>query len=457
MSQLALQLPQSLSSNWKTPLEVSAELEQRDDLLRNVDQPVLDLSAIPPAIRPFCENVAARIPAPIEYVVSSVLCVLGAAIGTRCGIAVKRNDPWTIVPNLWCLCVGEPSSGKSPCMSAAVSPYQKLEQELLSASSEATRLTTNDATGEKLVEILSQAPGGILVVRDEITGLFATFYRNGREGERQLYLQGWNGLDSYYLERIGRGSNIVERMCISVIGTIQPALLQNYLGQKTQQDGLAQRFLLLAFPEFSPRGFADVAEDAAAKSTYQLVLRWLCTYDYPAYCPVGEIPYLRTNDDAYALYREWWLSNETACADPKVATFLQKHTRLVPALALIDHLSSCAAADLAQSLPPVPAESMLRAIKLADYYASAVQKVLRFCSDLNGQSSNYDPLLHRIESGVLNGFTVRDVAKLNLSGYRFTSNIELQLQRLVDLGVLRVEQTRGPGRPTRRYYRQEQN
>jgi len=456
MSQLAFEFSTTQRDSWKTPLEESAALEASDDILHNVDQPVLDLEAIPPAIRAFCDNVAARIPAPIEYVVSSVLCVLGAAIGTRCGIAVKKNDPWTIVPNLWCVCIGEPSSGKSPSMSAAVSPYQKLEQELLESWPEAPRLTTNDATGEKLVEIVSRKKGGLLVVRDEISGLFATFYRSGREGERQLYLQGWNGLDSYCLERIGRGTNLVERLCLSVIGTIQPALLKTYLGQKTQQDGLAQRFLLMAFPEFSPRGFADVAEDAEAKATYQRVLRWLCTYDYTSHCLVGDIPYLRTSDEAFALYREWWLSNEAACANPKVATYLQKHTRLVPALALIDHLSTFAANEHEQSLPPVSAESMLRAIKLADFYASTVHKVLRYSEESSGETV-YDPLRQRIESGIVNGFTAREIAKLNLSGYRFVNVIESQLQRFVDSGLLRVEQTRGCGRPTRRYYRLPQD
>lgn len=95
---------------------------------------------------------------------------------------------------------------------------------------------------------------------------------------------------------------------------------------------------------------------------------------------------------------------------------------------------------------------MQRAIKLADFYACTVHKVLRRCEEL-GQEPFYDPLRHRIESGILNGFTVRDVAKLNLSGYRFAEVIESQLQRFVDSGLLRVEQTRGPGRPTRRYYR----
>jgi len=441
--------------SWKTSFEESAALEC-SDRLHDHEQPVLDLNAIPPSIRPFCENIAARIPAPIEYVVSSTLCVLGAAIGTRCGIAVKRNDPWTIVPNLWCLCVGEPSSGKSPCMSASVTPYQKLEQELLSASPDAPRLTTNDATGEKLVEILVRNPGGILVVRDEITGLFSTFYRNGREGERQLYLQAWNGLDSYYLERIGRGSNIATRLCLSVIGTIQPDLLQTYLGNKTKQDGLAQRFMLLAFPEFSPRAFADVAEDRDAKAAYQRTLRWLNTHDYANGCLPGEVPYLRTSDEAYALYREWWMSNETACANPQVATFLQKHNRLVPALALIDHLCTLAAVDVQGALPPVSVQSMQRAIKLADFYASTVHKVLRYCSheEVNAKKT-YDPLRHRIETGVLNGFTVRDIAKLNLSGYRFTNVIEAQLQQFVASGLLRVEETRGSGRPTKRYYRKQ--
>lgn len=456
MSDLAYQSnTPTTSDSWKTSLEKSAALESSDRLFDH-EQPVLDLNAIPPSIRPFCENIAARIPAPIEYVVSSVLCVLGAAIGTRCGIAVKRNDPWTIVPNLWCLCVGEPSSGKSPCMSAAVGPYQKLEQELLSTAPEAPRLTTNDATGEKLVEILVKNPGGILVVRDEITGLFSTFYRSGREGERQLYLQAWNGLDSYYLERIGRGSNIVKRLCISVIGTIQPELLQTYLGNKTKQDGLAQRFMLLAFPEFSPRAFADVAEDSNAKAAYQHTLRWLNNYDYANGCLPGEVPHLRTSDEAFALYREWWMSNEATCANPHVATFLQKHNRLVPALALIDHLSTFAAIDFHGSLPPVSFQSMQRAIKLADFYAGTVHKVLRYCSQGEANANKaYDPLRLRIETGVLDGFTVRDIAKLNLSGYRFTNVIEAQLQQFVTNGLLQVEETRGPGRPTKRYYRKQ--
>jgi hypothetical protein len=99
---------------------------------------------------------------------------------------------------------------------------------------------------------------------------------------------------------------------------------------------------------------------------------------------------------------------------------------------------------------------MQRAIKLADFYACTVQKVLRFCS--HGEKTTkkaYDPLRQRIETGVLNGFTVRDIAKLNLSGYRFSNIIEAQLQQFVTSGLLQVEETRGSGRPTKRYYRKQ--
>ena len=450
--------PSHHQAAWKAAIADSAGRED-DDILRSPDQPKLNLDGIPPAIRAFCENTAARIAAPIEYVVSSVLCVLGAAIGTRCGIAPKMKDNWILVPNLWCINVGEPSSGKSPCMSAAVAPYQALERTLqvsLPKGSNPKRLTTNDSTGEKLVELLAENPHGLLLVRDELSGLFQTFHRKGREGERQLFLQAWNGLDAFTTDRIGRGTVTAERLCLSVMGTIQPDLLGSHLGKMAQDDGFAQRFLLIAYPEFRPRGFADIAEDVAAKTTYQSVLQWLVTSNFDAICTSGDIPHLRLEESAYQAYREWWMSNESACSEPQIATFLQKHTRLVPALALIDHLTHFASIDHQEALPPVPLLSMQRAISLADFFASTVKKTVAYCksSSVFGNQP-HDPVRYRVENGSLeDGFTVRDITRLNLAGYKFPQVIEQRLGQLVECGLLRVETTKGPGRPTQRYFKQ---
>jgi len=114
------------------------------------------------------------------------------------------------------------------------------------------RLIIQDATFEKLHELMVQNPAGLLVVRDELTGWLAELDRQGREGERAFYLSAWNGDTPHSIERIGRGSICVPACCVSVFGGIQPARLRSYLQDALQDgpanDGLMQRFQILVGP-----------------------------------------------------------------------------------------------------------------------------------------------------------------------------------------------------------------
>jgi predicted RNA binding protein with dsRBD fold (UPF0201 family) len=51
------------------------------------------------------------------------------------------------------------------------------------------RFTTNDSTIEKLGELLRDNPAGLLVTRDEVTGLLSTWDKEGREADRAFYLE----------------------------------------------------------------------------------------------------------------------------------------------------------------------------------------------------------------------------------------------------------------------------
>jgi integrase len=91
------------------------------------------------------------------------------------------------------------------------------------------RYRVNDATVEKLVELLKDNPRGLLMYRDELFGWLRNLDKIGREGDRTFFLESWNGNGDYTQDRIGRGTIRVKGVCISIFGTIQPGRLNSYI------------------------------------------------------------------------------------------------------------------------------------------------------------------------------------------------------------------------------------
>jgi hypothetical protein len=122
----------------------------------------------------------------------------------------------------------------------------ELTRQLTEATIIEQRYVTQDATVEKLGELLQENPNGMLLMRDELAGWLSALERPGREGEREFYLEGWNGTGSFTVDRIGRGTLHIPALIISVLGGIQPGKLERYLKEATAggggADGLLQRF-----------------------------------------------------------------------------------------------------------------------------------------------------------------------------------------------------------------------
>ena len=84
------------------------------------------------------------------------------------------------------------------------------------------RFKTNDPTVEKLGELLRDNPAGLLYMRDELVGLIASWDKQGREGDRQFFLEAWNGDGTYDTDRIGRGTILIPNLCVTIFGGMQP-------------------------------------------------------------------------------------------------------------------------------------------------------------------------------------------------------------------------------------------
>ena len=167
------------------------------------------------------------------------------------------------------------------------------------------RLLLTDATYEKLHEILSDNPAGVLVLRDELTGWLGDMERQGRESERSFYLQSWNGDMAFSVDRVGRGSIHVPAVCISLFGNIQPTRLRSYIADAVtggaSDDGLFQRLQVLVWPD--PPGTWKLIDRPPNGHALSLATKVFSTLaNLSADSPVE----LRFEIDAQQLFYEWW-------------------------------------------------------------------------------------------------------------------------------------------------------
>ena len=87
----------------------------------------LPLAALPDALRPWVADVSERMHCPPDFVGVPMLVGAAALVARRVGIRPQERTEWQESPNLWALVVGRPGMMKSPAMSAALAPLERLE------------------------------------------------------------------------------------------------------------------------------------------------------------------------------------------------------------------------------------------------------------------------------------------------------------------------------------------
>ena len=473
---------------------------------------------LPEALRGWIMDEADRMPCPPDFIAVGALVALGAIIGARCAIKPKSRDSWLIVPNLWGGIVGLPSAKKSPAIGAALRPLDRLiarameahradveafdsEKTVFEAKKEAIehrikaaakdakkgdldgiarelqghrqqapeapilrRYKSNDTTVEKLGELLRENPSGLLVMRDELVGLIASWDRQGREGERAFYLEAWNGNASFDTDRIGRGSIFIPNLCVSIFGGIQPDKLTGYLEQAANalaNDGMLQRFQLLVFPDHRAWEWRDRIPAKEARDRAFAVFDTLADFDPVAWgaAPVDDFakfPYFRFDEAAQEIFIEWsgdlHRARLPAEDHPIIAQHLAKFDKLFPALALILHLTDCAASG---QRGPVTAAAALRAAAWCDYLEAHARRCYGLLTDDGLRAAQ--ALADKVRQGkLIDGFTARDVRRNQWRNLTSDEAVQAALDWLEDEDWLRADEVGGAGpgtgRRTWRYF-----
>jgi putative DNA primase/helicase len=318
------------------------------------------------------------------------------------------------------------------------------------------RYKVTDASVEALGEILIENPWGTLAYRDELNGLLRSLDKEGQEGARSFYLQGYDGNQGYTFDRIARGRNLhIPAVCISMLGGIQPGKLQAYIRDAVSggagDDGLLQRFGLLVWPDVGGEWrnvdrFPDTPAKQAAFDVFQKLDAM----------PPGTDP--ETNEPAPVVYRftpdaqdefdAWRQTFETALRSgdlhPAMESHLAKYRKLVPALALV--------IALADGESTVSHDSLLRALAWSEYLQSHAVRAYGAGTGLDTDGAT--ALLAKIYAGkVADGFKPADVYWKGWANLSTPEAVHAAARMLCDLGHMRLVEVKpsGAGRPSTSY------
>lgn len=468
-----------------------------------------DMSLLPAALRAWVADIAHRMQCPPDFAAVGAVAAISSLIGARVVVAPKARDDWRVTPNLWGLIVGRPGVMKSPALSEVLKPLHRLEtneRELWEVAHEAweldckvagmaadsnekqakacaakdpdkarallqpthtpseptmRRYVVNDSTVEKLAELLTVNPWGVLVYRDELHGLLCNMDRQGQEGARGFYLTGYDGNQGHAIDRIGRGESYIPRVCISMLGGIQPGKVQSYVRDAVaggaSDDGLLQRFGLAVWPDVN-RDFiyVDSWPNTPAKEAAFAIFERLNQLPSDTDATPSE---WRFSPDAQTLFEEWLTPFETEIRGeelhPALVSHLSKYRKLIPALALIFAL-----VDTPDSGGIIHKCELMRALDWCSYLRTHAARL--YSAAVIPETTGAKLLLKKIKAGslrdgdgvLLEHFTPRIVAVKNWTALGTSEAVRKAADLLTEYGWLALDSIpsgAAGGRPSSRY------
>ncbi len=306
------------------------------------------------------------------------------------------------------------------------------------------RYLTTDSTIEKLGEICRDNKQ-LLVMRDELVGWFNSLCKSGREEDRTFYLQGWNGDSKYTFDRIGRGKIVIKNLCLSVFGTIQPDVIDQFIhGKKAFEDGLIQRFQMMVYPDqLEDFKNIDRAPDIIAEQKPKRVFTGLSGLTPRKDAATGEdVPEgFRCDSEAQVLMSYWIEEFEKRnrfedFENSAMKLHYSKYPKLMASLALNFLMIDNASGSNFAQVQPVH-------VAMAGAWAEHLESHAKRIYSLEG-GKKYQPhltLLKMIKTGQIdsNSFRAWEVARLGRSGLNSPAAVKEVARKLEEYGWVKIK------------------
>ena len=434
------------------------------DLFGGFATPAFPTDVMPEPIRAFAEDQAELIGVDPAILCMTAIAAVAGCLDDRIEIQPKRYDPtWRESARLWVGVIGDPSTKKSPGLKKAMGPVKKVAGEWRKEANEAIktwknaceqakaedknaelperpitkRLTVSDVTVEKLSDIMSEIePRGILVDKDELTGWLTSMdaYKNGAGGkDKAAWLEAYNG-GGLEVDRVTRGSVFVENWSASVIGGIQPQVIEDY-ANANNHDGMLQR-LLLAYAQPSSCG-VDRMPDMAAKDAYAAMLEKI------ARTTPGET--VKLTEGAHKVreaFNDRLHKAITSLPNPHLTAMLGKWEGTFARLCLALHAVKCAHAHVHPSGEGVTGDTARAVDRLL--WRTLLPHAIKFYGGLDATEGHAGQLAGLLLTKGWGRFTVKRDLHNNMIAYRKMHDRERDemLDRLMAYGWIAPDNTK---------------
>lgn len=466
----------------------------------NVDRPGLPafpVDTLPEPLRAWVVATAEACQVPSDLPALLALAVCGGSVARRVEMLAGRG--WIEPINLYVACLLEPANRKSAVFSAALKPLREIERELIEmAAPEVARLSSarrvkeskmknaekkasdkscdesaqlagvlaaelaeepivalpkllvDDATAEA-VELQLAAQGGRLICAGAEGGLFdvmAGRYSSG-VGNLDCFLKGHAG-DDLRVDRVIRGSIVVDRCCLTLAYAIQPEVIRGMADRPSFRGrGLIGRFLY-SMPEtrLGKRSINSAPVTSHIADGYSNLIRRMASIQAN-----GDEPrLLAMAPDATNCFYLWQVEVEGWLGDSGRLRELRdwggKLCGLTARLAAILHLVE-ANSDEPWSVP-IGLNVIESAIEIARWSVSHAEAVIGLMTGAGGGLDDAAYVLRWIREIERTEFTRRDIqvhARSRFDGE--PEKLDDAIELLVERGWIRPDATTergGPGR-----------
>jgi len=257
----------------------SIEIEKKELPKINEKDLIFPIEIFPQPIQNYILECNETLDSSIDFMGCSMLWLISVVVGNSIQIEVKKG--WNETATIWLAVVGKAGLGKTPSIHNIIKPLlsannkeiknyikqaekfdyynslsakEKKEHEEIYKPTK-TQFIANDITIEALVELHQENKNSIGVFKDELAGWFKDMNKYREGSDLEFWLSTWSG-KAISLNRKTARSSFVDKPLVSVLGGIQPSILNAFYTEDNKDNGFMDR-MLLSYPSLEVENWND--------------------------------------------------------------------------------------------------------------------------------------------------------------------------------------------------------
>jgi hypothetical protein len=383
------------------------EVEKKDLPKINEKDLIFPIDIFPEPIQSYILECNQTLDSSIDYMGCSMLWLISVVVGNSIQIEVKKG--WNETATIWLAVVGKAGLGKTPSIHNIIKPllsannkeiknyikqsekfeyYDKLSAKEKKEHEEIqkpvkTQFIANDITIEALVELHQENKNSIGVFKDELAGWFKDMNKYREGSDLEFWLSTWSG-KAISLNRKTARSSFVDKPLVSVLGGIQPSILNAFYTEDNKDNGFMDR-MLLSYPSLEIENWNDNEMNYdtiqwyydSIISFYETIKHKVVEYDddgdiKPKIAVIGS----DAKKEWIRLFNEYTSIQNSDEENEYMKSMLPKQKSYLPRFALlINAFDSFFDIECKSNALVISKESIIKAEKLSKYFIAMAKKI----------------------------------------------------------------------------------